>query len=137
MTKRLILWLVLLAAGFLAGLIPQYLKVRRSDAELSDANRQLMLCRQQSQYSGLRDTAAMMYLEATRKNYGNAEEYSRRFFSQVQQATTQSSDPATKTVLENILKLHDPVIAALAKGDPGVLTDLQTILANVEQGTKP
>jgi len=30
----------------------------------------------------------MMYLEATKKNYGTAEEHSRPFFDQVQQATT-------------------------------------------------
>jgi hypothetical protein len=78
----------------------------------------------------------MMYLEATRKNYGTAEEHSRRFFGQVHEATTQTADPAIKKTLDEILKLHDPITAALAKGDPAVLSDLQLVLTNVETGTK-
>jgi hypothetical protein len=38
----------------------------------------------------------MMYLEAAQKNYGTAQEHSRRFFDQVQQAITQTAAPAVK-----------------------------------------
>lgn len=136
MRNRLILWLVLLVAGFLAGFIPQYLKAQRSSAEHSNIKQQLASCRMETQLSQLRDAAAMMYLEATRKNYGTAEEHSRRFFGQVQQATTQTADPAIKKTLDDALKLRDPITAALAKGDPAVLSDLQLVLTNVETGTK-
>jgi hypothetical protein len=136
MRNRLILWLVLLVAGFLAGFIPQYLKAQRSNAELSNTKQQLASCRVETQLSQLRDTATMMYLEATRKNYGIAEEHSRRFFDQVQQATTQTADPAVRKTLDDVLKLRDPITAALAKGDPAVLSDLQLVLTNIEAGTK-
>lgn len=136
MRNRLILWLVLLVAGFLAGFIPQYVKTRRSTTELSNTKQQLASCRVGSQLSQLRDTAAMMYLEATRKNYGTAEEHSRRFFDQVQQATTQAVDPTVKKTLDDVLKLRDPITASLAKGDPAVLSDLQLVLTNIEGGTK-
>jgi hypothetical protein len=136
MRNRLVLWLVLLVAGFLAGFIPQYLKAERSSAELSNTKQQLASCRAETRLSQLRDTAAMMYLEATRKNYGTAEEHSRRFFDQVQQATTQTADPAVKKALDDVLKLRDPITAALAKGDPAVLSDLQLVLTNIEAGTK-
>jgi hypothetical protein len=136
MRNRLILWLALLFAGFLAGFIPQYLKAQRSDAELSNTRQQLTSCRAETQLSQLRDTAAMMYLEATRKNYGIAQEYSQHFFDQVQQATAQTADPAVKKSLDDILKLRDPITAALAKGDPAVLSDLQSVLINVQAATK-
>jgi hypothetical protein len=136
MRNRLILWLVLLVAGFLAGFIPQYAKIQRSSSELSSTKQQLASCRVETQLSQLRDTAAMMYLEATRKNYGIAEEHSRRFFDQVQQATTQTADLAVRKTLDDVLKLRDPITASLAKGDPAVLSDLQLALTNIEAGTK-
>ena len=136
MRNRLILWPVLLVAGFLAGFIPQYLKAQRSSAELSNTKQQLASCRVETQLSQLRDTAAMMYLEATRKNYGTAEGHSRRFFDQVQHATTEAGDPTVRKTLEDVLKLRDPITASLAKGDPAVLSDLQLVLSNIEAGTK-
>lgn len=137
MRNRLVLWLVLLVAGFLAGFVPQYLKAQRSRAELSNTNQQLASCRVETQLSRLRDTAAMMYLEATRKNYGTAQEHAGRFFDQVQQANTQTANPAVRKTLEDVLKLRDPITAALAKGDPAVLSDLQLVLTNIEAGTQP
>jgi molecular chaperone GrpE (heat shock protein) len=136
MRNRLVLWLVLLVAGFLAGFIPQYLKAQRGRAELSNAQQQLTSCRAETQLSKLRDTAAMMYLEAIRKNYGIAQEHSQHFFDQVQQATAQTADPAVKKTLDDILKLRDPITAALAKGDPAVLSDLQSVLTNIQTGTR-
>ena len=136
MRNRLILWLVLLLAGFLAGLIPQYMKTQRSNTELSNTKQQLASCRVETQLSQLLGTAAMTYLEATRKNYGLAEEHSRRFFDQVQQATTQAAGPAVRKTLDDVLKLRDPITASLAKGDPAVLSDLQLVLSNIEAGTK-
>ena len=136
MRNRLVLWLVLLVAGFLAGFIPQYLRAQRGSAQLSNTEQQLASCRVEMQLSQLRDTAAMMYLETTRRNYGTAQDHSRRFFDQVQQATGQTADPAVKKTLDDVLKLRDPIIAALAKGDPAVLSDLQLVLTNIEAGTK-
>jgi hypothetical protein len=136
MRNRLIMWLVLLIAGFLAGFIPRYVKTQRSSTELSNTKQQLASCRVETQLAQLRDTAAMMYLEATRKNYGTAEEHSRRFFDQVQQATTQAADPAVRKSLDDVLKLRGPITASLAKGDPAVLSDLQLVLSTIEAGTK-
>ncbi|MDT8067395.1 MAG: hypothetical protein ROO76_04440 [Terriglobia bacterium] len=136
MRNRLILCLVLLVAGFLAGFVPQYLKSQRRAAELTTAEQQLASCRVETQLSQLRDTAAMMYLEATRKNYGLAQEHSRRFFDQLQQVTAQTTDPAVKTTLDGVLKLRDPITATLAKGDAAVLSDLQLVLTSIQAGTK-
>ena len=137
MRNRLILWLVLPIAGFLAGSALQYVKTQRGSAELSNMKQQLASCRVETQLSQLRDAAAMMYLEATRRNYGNAEERSRHFFDLVQQATTQTADPAVRKILDDALGLRDPITASLAKGDPAVLPDLQLVRSNIEAGTKP
>jgi hypothetical protein len=135
MKNKLILWFVLLLVGLLAGFVPQYLKVRRLSLELTEAKQQLDSCQASLALSQLRDTAAVLYLEVTRKNYGIAEKYSGRLFGQIQQMASKTPDPTLKTTLEDILKARDRVTAALAKGDPAVVTDLQPIMTKLQEGT--
>jgi hypothetical protein len=77
MRRNLVLWSVLLLAGFLTGYILQYVRLQRVQQQLSASAKQLELCRSSEQLSHLRDTATMMYLEAMQKNYGKAGEYSK------------------------------------------------------------
>jgi hypothetical protein len=79
MRRKLVLWLVLLIAGFLAGFILQYTKLQRVQQELFASTKQLGSCQSSEQLSLLRDTATMMYLDAVQKNYGKAGEYSKEF----------------------------------------------------------
>jgi len=80
MPRKLVLWSVLLIAGFLTGFIVQYARLQRVQQELSASTKQLGSCQSSEQFSQLRDTATMMYLEVVQKNYGNAGEYSERVF---------------------------------------------------------
>lgn len=136
MKKRLLLWLVLLVVGFLAGFIPQYVKTQRVRQELTAAKQQLDACGASTAMCQLRDTAAMLYLEATRKNYGTAAEYSQRLFERIQQEMDQTGDPTVKGVLAEILQSRDTITAELAKGDPAVINDLQPVMAKLEESTK-
>jgi len=85
MRHKLVLWFVLLIAGFLTGLILQYARLRQVHQELSASATQLESCQSSQQLSQLRDTATMMYLEVVQKNYGKAGEHSKEFFDQAQQ----------------------------------------------------
>ncbi len=80
MRHTLVLWFVLLIAGFLVGLILQYARLQRLQRELSASTKQLRSCQSSEQLSQLRDKATMMYLEAVQKNYGVAGEYAKEFF---------------------------------------------------------
>ena len=77
-----------------------------------------------------------MYLEATRKNYGTAAEYSSRLFERSQQMAANTGDPALRAALEDVLRARNTITAELAKGDPAVVTDLQPIVMRLEEGTK-
>jgi hypothetical protein len=136
MKNRLILWLVLLLIGFLAGFIPQYIKAQRAVSELSSAKQQLSSCQLANRLAQLRDTAALMFLEATRKNYGIAGEHSRRFFEEGQQIAAQTTDAGLRTSLQQLLNSHDAITAQLAKGDPAVVTELETLLMKAEHDLK-
>ena len=136
MRRKLVLWFVLLIAGFLAGFILQYSRLQRVQQELSASTKQLASCQSSEQYSQLRDTATMMYLETVQKNYGKAGEYSKEFFDQAQRIVSSTDDSALRTLLHDTLATRDQITADLAKGDAAALSEIQQVLSKLEQTVK-
>ena len=136
MRHKLALWFVLLIAGFLTGLILQYARLQRVQQELSASTKQLGSCQSSQQFSQLRDTATMMYLEVVQKNYGKAGEYSREVFNQAQQIASSTQEPAVRNLLRDVLATRDQVTADLAKGDAAALSEIQPLLSKLEQTSK-
>ena len=136
MRNKILLWSLLLIGGFLSGFIPEYSKSHRLAHIAAEASGQLEQCQSSEQVSQLRDTAALMYLEATRKNYGTSAAYAARFFDQAQQLMSSTKDEALRGVLRELLAKRDQVTADLAKGDAGVISEMQPILSKVEPEAK-
>jgi hypothetical protein len=136
MRHKLVLWFLLLLAGFLVGFMLQYSRLQRIQKELSASTRQLGSCQSSQQLSQLRDTATMMYLEVVQKNYGKAGEYSRAVFDQAQQIASSTEDPALRNLLRDALAPRDQITADLAKGDRAVLSEIQPLLSKLEQTAK-
>ena len=136
MRRKLVLWFVLLIAGFLAGLILQYARLQRVQQELSASTKQLGFCQSSEQLSQLRDTATMMYLEAVQKNYGKAGEHSKEFFDQAQRIVSSTEDPALRNLLREALATRDQITADLAKGDAAALSEIQPVLFKLDQTAK-
>jgi hypothetical protein len=136
MRRKLVLWFVLLMVGFLTGFILQYARLQRVQQELSASTKQLGSCQSSEQWSQLRDTATMMYLEVVQKNYGKAGEYSKEFFDQAQRIVSSTNDPALRNLLRDTLATRDQITAALAKGDAAALTEIQPVLSKLEQTSK-
>jgi hypothetical protein len=136
MRRKLILWSVLLIAGFLAGFILPYARLKRAQRELSTSTEQLESCRASEQLSQLRDTAAMMYLEAVQKNYGEAGVHSNEFFDQAQRIVSSTGDSALRNLLRDTLATRDQITADLAKGDPAAASEIQAVLSKIEQTAK-
>jgi hypothetical protein len=136
MRHKLVLWFLLVLAGFLIGFILQYSRLQRAQQELSASTKQLGACQSSQQLSQLRDTATMMYLEAVQKNYGKAGEYAKEVFDQAQQIASSTADPALRNLLRDILATRDQITADLAKGDAVALSDTQAVLSKLEQTAK-
>ena len=136
MRRKLVLWFLLLLAGFLTGFILQYFRLQRVEQELSASTKQLGSCQHSQQLSQLRDTATMMYLEVVKKNYGKAGGYSREVFDQAQQIGSSTEDPALRNLLRETLATRDQITAGLAKGDPAALSEIQPVLFELEQTAK-
>ena len=136
MRSKLVLWFLLLLAGFLVGFILQYSRLHRVQQELSASTKQLGSCQSSQQLAQLRDTATMMYLEVVQKNYGKAGEYSREVFDQAQQIASSTEDSALRNLLRDALATRDQVTADLAKGDAAALSETQLVLSKLEQTAK-
>src|SRR5205814_4878797 len=135
MRHKLVLWFVLLIAGFLVGLILQYARLQRLQKELSASTKQLGSCQSSEQLSQLRDKATMMYLQAVQKNYGVAGEYAKEFLDQAQRIVSSTEDLALRDLLRDTLATRDQVTGDLAKGD-AALSEIQAILSKLEQAAK-
>ena len=133
MRRKLVLWFVLLIAGFLTGFILQYASLRRTQQQLSVSAEQLRSCQSRERLSQLRDTGTMLYLEALQKNYGKAGEYSKELFDQAQTLAGSAEDPALRNLLRDILATRDQITADLAKGDAAALLEIQRVLSKLEQ----
>jgi hypothetical protein len=133
MRHKLVLWFLLLLAGFLIGFILQYSRLRQLQKELSASSTQLGSCQSSQQLSQLRDTATMMYLEVVQKNYGKAGEYSKVFFDKAQQILSSTDDPSLRNLLRDTLAIRDQITGDLAKGDAGALSATQSLLFKLEQ----
>jgi hypothetical protein len=112
----------LLLTVFLVSFLPPYIKSTRLNGELREA-------RQENSMSELRDLAAQAYFQAIQKNYGLAGGTSTRFFNKVQQ------DASRSKAIADLASFRDKVTAGLAKGDPGVLNDLQALFVKTRQAT--
>lgn len=136
MRNKLVLWLILLVVGFLGGFIPQYSRSRTLNETLTASKAQLDACRSGDELSELRDTAALMYLEATQKNYGTSAGYATRFFEQAQRLLSNSKDETLRGMLRDLSAGRDQITADLAKGDAGVVSEMQPMLSKVLQDAK-
>lgn len=136
MQRKLVLWLVLLMVGFLAGFILQYGRLQQARQELSASTKQSVSCQAGEQLSQLRDTATAMFLEAVQKNYGKAGEDSKEFFDQAQRIQSSTGDPALRNFLRDTLATRDQITADLAKGDAAALSEIQALVSKIEQTAK-
>lgn len=128
MKNRVIIAAVVPVAAFLVGFIPQYLKANRLDTELQQA-------RQTNFGAELRDLIGLAYVQANQKNYGLTAATMTRFFNRTRDVANQIGDPNARKSLENLLVTRDKVTAALAKGDAGVVGDLQELFMKTRLAT--
>jgi hypothetical protein len=127
MNKAIIAAIVLVIA-FLAGFVPQYLKVNHLDAEL----RQVRLGNTSAE---LRDLVGLAFFQANQKNYGIAAGTTGRFFSRVREVANQTPDANARKTYEDLLISRDKITAELAKGDAGVMADLQDLFVKTRKAT--
>lgn len=121
----------LVVAAFLLGFVPQYLKGKALDNQLSAVQQQLNSEREKSKMDELGLLSGRVYLEASLRNYGLASQYSAKFFDRVQAMTNQPSDSNRQSFLQETLAQRGAVTGGLAQGDPGTLAAVQALFQHV------
>jgi hypothetical protein len=120
---------IVLLVGLLVGFVPQYVRANRLDSQLQQASRE-------NSGAQLRDLAGLAYVQANQKNYGLAAATCTRFFDRAREVANQMGDANQKKAIEDLLASRDRVTAALAKGDAGVMNDLQDLFTKTRQATR-
>ena len=128
MMNKAIISAIVLVVVFLAGFVPQFAKVNRLDAEL----RQALLGNTAAE---LRNLVGLAYVQANQKNYGIAAGTTARFFNRLREAANQTPDANAKKAYEDLLIPRDKITAELAKGEAGVMGDLQDLFVKTRKAT--
>jgi len=128
MKNKGVIGAVVLLAVFLAGFVPQYVKVNRLDSELQQV-------RQRNISAELRDLVGLAYVQANQKNYGIAAGTTARYFNRVREVANETPDANAKKTYEDLLVFRDKITAGLAKGDAGVIADLQDLFVKTRRAT--
>ena len=128
MKNKAVISAIVLFVVFLAGFVPQYAKVNRLEAELRQAQ-------MGNTSAELRDLAGLAYIQASQRNYGIAAETAARFFNRVREAANQAPDANARKTYEDLLIPRDKIAAQLAKGDAGVMGDLQDLFVKTRKVT--
>jgi hypothetical protein len=124
--NRIIVIIFLLIIVFLASFVPQYMRVKRLENDLSVA-------RQENALAQLRELAGLAFVQASQKNYGLAAGTSKQFFSLTREVANRAPDANRRKALEDLLASQERITAELAKGDPEALGDLQVLFEKTRQ----
>ena len=139
-TKNKILFTVALTViAFLAGFILQFLEAREARKGLDEANQRVMQLEGRLRLSELRDLSGLMLLEAMRRNYGSATDYSTRYFDKVREITSAQGQQGQQgqTKVSELLSSRDSVNAALAQVDnPASLVTIQMLFERTHELTR-
>jgi hypothetical protein len=128
MKNKAVISAIALVVVFLAGFVPQYAKVNRLEAELRQA-------RLENTSAELRDLAGLAYIQASQRNYGIAAGTTARFFNRVRETANQTPDANARKTYEDLLISRDKIAAQLAKGEAGVMGDLQDLFVKTRRVT--
>jgi hypothetical protein len=128
MRNKIILWVLAFLAVFLIGFGPMYVRATRAEDQFETVS-------QEAQRLRVRDALALTYLQAAQKNFGLAAESSSRFFTQARELSDRATDSEMKKSLEAILGARDKITAGLAKGESGVLEELQNLYLKTREAT--
>ncbi len=126
MKNKIIAGLILFIAGVLIGFVPQYSK-------LTDAEHQLEVSRRAEAINDFRNRFALLYFEIAKNNFSVALTMASKEFTDLRIFVDRTSDQSLKSGLTDVLSSRDSVIAGLAKADPAVGAQIQTLFMKMQK----
>lgn len=124
---------MLLLAVSLGGFLPQFRSARAIRSQLLASEAESAKLRQRLAGAEVRDLAALIQFEVTRRSYGTAGQHSAALFDRLQQ---RAAGGAAGAPFREALAARDRITAGLASADPAVLTEVQRIFLLVSEATR-
>ena len=124
---------ICLLAVFLLGFVPQFQKASALRSEIVQRDAVIGQLQQELKIAKVRDLAALLYLELSRKNFGLAAEHAPDLFTQVRALSGEASLSPVKADLENIANQKDAVMANIAKTDPAAEAQVRDLFEKIHQ----
>jgi len=118
---------VLLAATFLAGYIPERRARTVAETESRALQERLALSEGRGRIADLLGEALAVSDAVSRQNYGQAQQLASTFFDRVRAEAASTSDAGFRDALNETLARRDAVIASLTLAEPRVADALQAI----------
>lgn len=129
--RRVLIYLLVAAAVFLAGFLPAWLRARSSERQLASTQRELRL-------SVLENRLASAALDARRGEYEPARQKASDFFTELHAQTEAAEDSALdarqREALAPLLDERDETITLLARSDPAAAARLSEMYASFSRG---
>ncbi|HWF93271.1 MAG TPA: hypothetical protein VN684_13365 [Terriglobales bacterium] len=120
--KKALIFIVLLAAAYLAGYWPQ----RGLRDQLATAKSVIQACHLEGELMNMLD-------QIQSQNYGTAQQIAGQFFNDLHNQINDPANAPYRQDLQTILDRRDAVISALAKADGSIAGTLRQDLAQVHQ----
>jgi len=111
--SKLLLGTLVVAAAFLAGSVPLYLKNGRLTEKVSVLQTRLGQASNQLRIATLRNQLGMILIEVEQNNFGLARERSSHFFDGMRQVIPDQSDPQLREQLASLLACRDDITSDL------------------------
>jgi len=112
--------LLVLVSVFLLGYWPQSRARGRAEAAAQTLRQQLDTAEARLRVAALLGQVLTLQEVVARRNYGQAQELSSKFFDTVRQESMSISDSSLRDALTEVLARRDGVTSALATSDPSV-----------------
>ncbi|RPI23825.1 MAG: hypothetical protein EHM61_18775 [Acidobacteria bacterium] len=128
--------IILVAVAFLSGLLIGYWEVRDARQSLEIAEQQRDSLRLQGQLSRIRDLAALMYVETSRRNYGLGSEYADRYFKEVERLGKSGVPDPIRSSMTELMGRREAVTASLARAEPGATQQVQALFLDTYHRTQ-
>lgn len=116
--RYVLMTLVLMALSFGGGFWWEYSRTTDVRNQLHSANSELTRAQYTVRLCHLQDQLLSLVQDTANRNYGDAASLSTRFFNDVGDEISRTTQPNLKSALLSILSQRDQVTAELAKGDP-------------------
>ncbi len=131
MKNRIIVTASLVVLALLVGFVPEFMQVSTANSEIVVLRQQLAQEKQARALADFRNAAAVLYTETAKSNFSTAADEASRFFTDLRRFTDQAPEPLRQR-LNGVLANRDPIIASIAKTDPGSATLIQSMFLQMQ-----